>query len=154
MTAVGPRARLWIASAAVASGLVCLAVALLPVLERRVAPELGWARLAFRPACHQIPERCLDLGDGPLPVCARCFGLYVGGWLGLTAAAVAGRKVRPRLAWIVVAALPSALDFVLGFTPLPTLGDWPRFAVAIPPALLTGLLLANAVADLGSRRIA
>ena len=154
MRAVSPRARLWIAAAAVASGLVCLAVVLLPAIERRVAPELGWARLAFRPACHQIAERCLDLGDGPLPVCARCFGLYVGGWLGLAAAAVLGRTARPRLAWIVIAGLPSAADFVLGFTPLPTLAEWPRFAFAIPPALLAGLLLADAVADISSRRIA
>lgn len=32
------------------------------------------------PICHHIPERTMSAGSLPLPVCARCTGLY-GGWL-------------------------------------------------------------------------
>lgn len=48
--------------------------------------------------CHQKPERSFHREGAQLPVCARCFGLYAGGVLGV-------------LAWILVAGLtgrPSA----------------------------------------------
>lgn len=70
--------------------------------------------------CHQQAERSLRVSGSPLPVCARCFGLYagavVGGGLSL-AWLVAGRAQRRacraalpvvRLA-IVLSALPTAL---------------------------------------------
>jgi uncharacterized membrane protein len=147
---IGRSQRRWIGATAVAAGLVCLGVAALPTAERSLTPEVGWARLLFRPACHQIPDRCLDLGDGPLPVCARCFGLYVGGWLGLTTAFLLGRRFRPKIWWVALAALPSVVDFAIGFTGLPTLPSWPRFAVAVVPATMVGLLLADAIASVGA----
>jgi uncharacterized membrane protein len=33
---------------------------------------------AFRAVCHQIPDRCLWIASTPMPVCARCAGVYVG----------------------------------------------------------------------------
>jgi uncharacterized membrane protein len=32
--------------------------------------------------CHQLPERSFFLGGQPLPVCARCTGLYLSGAAG------------------------------------------------------------------------
>jgi uncharacterized membrane protein len=33
------------------------------------------------PVCHQIPARSLFLNELPLPVCARCFSIYAGGFI-------------------------------------------------------------------------
>lgn len=32
--------------------------------------------------CHQITSRSLSLADRPLPLCARCSGMYLGAWVG------------------------------------------------------------------------
>ncbi|MBN1407531.1 MAG: DUF2085 domain-containing protein [Calditrichaceae bacterium] len=32
------------------------------------------------PICHQLPERSLFINDLPMPVCARCFSIYLGGF--------------------------------------------------------------------------
>ena len=37
--------------------------------------------------CHQRPDRSFHPGGVQMPVCARCFGLYLGGGLGVLAAA-------------------------------------------------------------------
>jgi hypothetical protein len=70
--------------------------------------------------CHQQAERSLSMSGVPLPVCARCFGLYAGAALGAAGSLawlLAGRARRRacraalpvvRLA-IVVSALPTAV---------------------------------------------
>ena len=105
----------------------------------------GWLRLLYRPGCHQISDRCLDLGFGPLSVCARCMGLYVGGSLGLLWTTLLNRPSRPRPVWLAVVAGPTILDFAAGQLGLPDLGNWTRFAVALPLGLLAGLYLGDAL---------
>jgi len=105
----------------------------------------GWLRLLYRPGCHQIAGRCLDLGFGPLAVCARCMGLYVGGCLGLLWTTVWNRASRPRPRWLAVIAAPTILDFAAGQLGLPNLGNWTRFAVALPLGLFAGLYLGDAL---------
>jgi uncharacterized membrane protein len=73
--------------------------------------------------CHQLPERSFHLQGIQLPVCARCFGLYVGGALGSAAGAVAfGRLTIHRWRWplsqvnwmgTAVAAIPTLVTFTL-----------------------------------------
>ena len=46
--------------------------------------------------CHQHPARTVHLWGVPMPVCARCTGLYAGAALGITAAVVAARRRRWR----------------------------------------------------------
>jgi uncharacterized membrane protein len=41
--------------------------------------------------CHQRPERSFHVSGVQLPVCARCFGLYLAAALGAAAALAAGR---------------------------------------------------------------
>jgi uncharacterized membrane protein len=151
VTRAQSRARRWVAIAALAAAVFCAAVVVIPVAERAGVTAASWARMALRPACHQIPERCLDLGAGPLPVCARCAGLYAGGLLGLLFTAVSGVRVRPRLRWIAVVAVPSVLDFGLGLLALPSLDNWPRFTLASGAGLLLGLLLADAIWSIANR---
>jgi uncharacterized membrane protein len=131
-----------------AAGAFCALVVAVPLIEQRSATTGWWLRFAFRPTCHQIADRCLDLGSGPLPVCARCAGLYCGGVLGLAAILVAGRRFRPHMRTLAITAAPSVLDFTFGVAGLPSLSNWPRFALAIAPGVVLGLLLADALAGL------
>ncbi len=105
-------------------------------------------RLVYKPGCHQLPERCLDLGFGPMAVCARCMGLYIGGCLGLLWTTLRNRSSRPRPLWLAVVAAPTVLDFVAGQIGLPSLGNWPRFALAIPLGLLAGLYLGDGLLEI------
>ena len=42
----------------------------------------NWGHEIFSHICHQKGDRCLILGGTALPVCARCFGIYLGIFLG------------------------------------------------------------------------
>lgn len=107
-----------------------------------------WLRLLYKPGCHQIPERCLDLGFGPMAVCARCTGLYLGGCLGLVWTTLRNSSSRPRPLWLAVVALPTVLDFISGQLGLPSLANWPRFGLAVPLGLLAGLYLGDALLEI------
>ena len=54
----------------------------------------------FRLVCHQIPERSLWIAGTPMPVCARCTGLYFG-----ALAALLSRIPAPRPALLAAVAL-------------------------------------------------
>jgi len=118
---------------------------LAPWLAAHGSPTAPWLRLAYRSGCHQLGERCLDLGFGPLAVCARCSGLYLGGCLGLAWTALRNRSSRPRPLWLALAAAPTVLDFAAGQLGLPSLGNWPRLALAAPLGALAGLYLGDAL---------
>jgi uncharacterized membrane protein len=40
-------------------------------------------RLLFRMLCHGIERRCLTMFDVPMPICARCTGIYLGLFAGV-----------------------------------------------------------------------
>lgn len=42
--------------------------------------------------CHQIPARTFVIGGVPLPLCARCTGIYLGALLGIAGMAALGRQ--------------------------------------------------------------
>ena len=57
--------------------------------------------------CHQIPERSFHRGDAQYPVCARCLGLYIGGFAGVLGwVAFSGSGATPRARAIRVSASP------------------------------------------------
>jgi uncharacterized membrane protein len=72
----------------------------------------------FKPLCHQIAERSFQLDNFPLAVCARCLGLYVG-FAGGALLYPFVRSLRsaetPARLWLILAALPTGVDFALGF---------------------------------------
>jgi len=120
-----------------------------PWLAARGVAGAGWLRLAFAPLCHQLAERSLDLGSGPLAVCARCSGLYYGGVIGLFAGAVlAACGTRPRTAWLMWAAAPTLIDAVLPWLGIPNLPNVPRMLLAVPPGVMGGWFLAVGLTDL------
>jgi len=130
------------------AGLWTAGVVLAPWLSAHDSILGGWLRLLYRPGCHQIAGRCLDLGFGPTAVCARCAGLYLGGTLALLWTTVRNRPLRPRPIWLAVVAAPTVVDFVAGQIGLPSLGNWTRFAVALPLGLLAGLYLGDALIEI------
>jgi uncharacterized membrane protein len=73
---------------------------------------------AFSFVCHQIPERSFHLAGHQFAVCSRCTGLYTGFAVASLVYPLT-RSLRstdtpPRI-WLVLAALPLAIDFGLGY---------------------------------------
>jgi uncharacterized membrane protein len=90
----------------------------------------------FARVCHQIPERAFYLEGHPFAVCARCTGIYFGFAAGVLVFPLL-RSLRrgnaPARKWLLVAAVPTLLDFALGFFGLWENTHWSRS--------LTGALL-------------
>lgn len=94
--------------------------------------------------CHQKPERSFHLAGAPLPVCARCFGLYASGAAGAIAAWAAGRARRGtpgpgqgRLLF-AAAALPTALTVAVEWLGLAQPTNLGRMIAAWPLGLVAG----------------
>lgn len=103
-------------------------------------------RLAFRPLCHQDPERSFLVHGAPLAVCVRCTGFYGGlALVALLGAGVwqAGLRWRvPGAAFLLI--LPLAADGAGNFLQLwssgPTVRVLTGVAAALPLALaITGM---------------
>jgi uncharacterized membrane protein len=73
---------------------------------------------AFGFLCHQIPERSFHLEGHALGVCARCTGIY-GGFAASVLFYPVVRSLRradsPSRLWLLLACVPIAADFALGF---------------------------------------
>jgi len=122
--AEGPRRRAvlaWLAVSVVAVSGVGLIFAA-PLLA---SSGRGWAAMlvyrAFAGLCHQQAERSFSLDGHALAVCARCTGIYAG----FAACALLyplARGLRrtdaPARKWLLLALLPTVLDFVLNFAGL------------------------------------
>ncbi len=123
-----------------------------------VAALIGGVWLALTPAgvlgkadaigyavCHRITARSFHAHDRPLPLCARCTGIYLGVWAGL-GFFIARRRIRavrlPRpslLAAMLLLTLGYALDGLNSF-----LSAFERYTPPYPPhntlRLLTGAI--------------
>ena len=109
----------------------------------------------FSAACHQMPERSFYFLGFPLAVCARCAGLYAGAAAGLLAYPLLRRPLArtdaPQRGWLLLAALPTSLDFALG-----VLGLWEnthasRFSTALLLGAVSAFFIMPGLADLASR---
>ncbi|HKP38028.1 MAG TPA: DUF2085 domain-containing protein [Pyrinomonadaceae bacterium] len=72
----------------------------------------------FSYLCHQIPERSFHLGAHQFAVCSRCTGLYAGFalvTLGYPLLRSLKRTDTPRIIWLLLAVVPLAVDFALGY---------------------------------------
>ena len=97
---------------------LCLAALALIILGASIGATVAIAhgaspmlRLPFKLMCHGIPHRCLTLFGPPMPICARCVGIYAGFLAGLALFPVF-RRVRERAMQFVLAAaaIPMFLD--------------------------------------------
>ena len=117
------------------------------------APLLGGAggavRFAFSHVCHQIPERSLMLGGGPIALCHRCFGVLAGFAGGVAVAPLVlrlqalGRARAGR--WLALALVPGAVDWLLGATGVWANTPVSRLATGALFGLVAGLFLAEAL---------
>lgn len=153
-TVPAPGGRRLVRAAAIAAAAFVVGFLAVPRLEILGGPVGAALRAAYHPLCHQLPSRCLDLDGRPWAVCARCAGLYLGGAAALAIAAFSRRAARlaPRPAWLLVAALPTALDAALATLAGAGVPNLPRLILALPAGFVAGLFLAEGLADLGGRR--
>ena len=109
------------------------------------APVSGVVYLFGSLICHQRPERSFHIGLGQLPVCARCYGVYVGAAIGALAAIKGCTTVGSRL-WaldsgdlrrtlrlaIILAASPTAVTWLSELSGLWSPSNRARFIAALP----------------------
>lgn len=134
----------WTVAAAASAVLVALALA---------PPFLGgeagaFVRHAFAAVCHQLPERTPHLGGGPVALCHRCTGVVLGLAGGLLAAPALAARWRNALArsgqgrLLLAAAVPAAIDWLLGATGLWANTPASRVATGALFGLVAGVILA------------
>ena len=129
--------RIWLISAIVILAIVSLIV--IAPLTAETYPHLANSIYrGFAGICHQLPERSYFIFGHKLAVCARCTGLYAGFAFTLLLYPLL-RPIQtvdwPPPVWLVLSAVPMAIDFGLTF-----LGIWENTHTS---RLLTGLLLGS-----------
>ena len=98
--------------------------------------------------CHQRPERSFHLAGAQLPVCARCFGLYLSGAVGLV---VASRRrgsiaaATSRLV-LVVGALPIAVTVALEWLGLIHTTNIVRMLTGLPLGFAAAVVIVRSLA--------
>ena len=133
--------------------LACLAA--LPALFVGAATLCTWAvangaseqwRLLFRIMCHGIPRRCLELFGEPMPLCARCVGIYAGMLCGIIAFwAVPLLRERVMRAFAFACLTPLAIDGLTQLTGLRESTNPLRLATGAIAGLAFGLWILSAV---------
>ena len=113
-----PARAVWLSTAVLALTI------LLAIITAPLASAFGYTSFAssiykaFGFVCHQIPERSFHLAGNKFAVCSRCTGLYSGFAVAVLAYPLA-RSLRntatPSILWLILAALPLAVDFSLGY---------------------------------------
>jgi uncharacterized membrane protein len=103
--------------------------------------------------CHQDPERSFTFGGIPIPVCARCTGLYAGAVLGALAALHAvGRRRRPAMGFasvrlaLIACALPTALLWLAEWLIGVRVGNLARWTGALPLGAAVSWVIGLAIA--------
>jgi len=97
---------------------------LLAIITAPLASAFGYTSFAssiykaFGFVCHQISERSFHIEGNKFGVCSRCTGLYSGFAFAVLAYPLARslrNTVPPSIVWLILAALPLAIDFSLGY---------------------------------------
>jgi uncharacterized membrane protein len=136
-----------------AAALTTVAVVWLAVIAAAPAAakrgQMAWMAAAAVHAgslvCHQRPERTFHVDGVQMPVCARCFGIYLSAAAGLTIAWIGRRRWRTstvRLA-LGAAALPIAISVALEWAGLLATSNVARMWTGIPLGLVGGVVAAD-----------
>jgi uncharacterized membrane protein len=109
---------IWLFTSTVALAIIGLIVGA-PFALAHGHPELAATIYrVFSFVCHQIPARSFYLGAFQFAVCSRCTGLYAGFAVASLVYPLA-RSLKdtdtPSPFWLILAALPLAIDFGLGY---------------------------------------
>jgi uncharacterized membrane protein len=105
--------------------------------------------------CHQRPARSFHTAGVQWPVCGRCSGLYLAAPAGAIAAFLVGRRrtSRPSVAWLAVAAVPTATTFIIEKAGIAAVGNGMRFAAALPLGLALAWVLVRTASALSPHRV-
>ncbi|MGN6186809.1 MAG: DUF2085 domain-containing protein [Thermoanaerobaculia bacterium] len=107
--------------------------------------SMKW-RLAFRLMCHGMERRCLELFDVPMPICARCVGIYAGMLVGIAFFLVIPwlrERVMRRVA--IAAVAPLALDGLTQLAGLRESNNSLRVVTGVIAGLAFGLWVLSAI---------
>jgi len=139
-TALAAGAVLWVA-------LIVSAPLAIASTERAVSMGAAIVYGAGARVCHQRPERCFWTAGRPLPVCARCTGLYAGGAIGASAALLLGSALSGRRARVlaILAALPTLATWSLEAASLAHPSNIVRAIAALPLGLVAAWLVITAL---------
>jgi uncharacterized membrane protein len=107
--------------------------------------SMAWRSL-FRVFCHGIPSRCLMMWNVPMPICARCFAIYVGMFAGLFSFFVLP-WIQERVMRVVlyVAVTPLAIDGITQALRLRESTNGLRMATGIAAGLAFGWWVMSAL---------
>jgi uncharacterized membrane protein len=154
---MGGRARFFVAAGVVATALTWSVLLVATPAWRaadgvlqRVTASVVYA-VAGR-VCHQRPDRSFAVAGTPLPVCARCSGLYLSGALGSLLALLWALSTRGRSAddvgrWrlvFVASAVPTAVSLALEVSGLAQPSALVRAVCALPLGAVTGWVTVRA----------
>jgi uncharacterized membrane protein len=111
-----------------------------------------WSGVVYAAAskvCHQRPERSFHTAGVKWPVCGRCSGLYLAAPIGALVAGIAIRRRRsaPRqLAWLALAAVPTAITLAVEWLNLAPVSNVVRALAALPLGAMIAFVLVRAAA--------
>jgi uncharacterized membrane protein len=143
-----------IVRALVVAGVVWLAAILLAPLAIASSPGVvsfgaACTYAAGSRVCHQRPDRCFSIQGRPMPVCARCTGIYAGaavaGPLGLLLASGWSSR-RARLA-LALAALPTLIAWSIEYAGLAHPSNAMRAVFGLPLGFVVAWLVVGALAN-------
>lgn len=135
--------------------IVMAAVAAIPIVILSAATLCTWAiasgasmrwRALFRVMCHGIVTRCLTLFDVPMPICARCTGIYLGLLAGLVAFLAVPWVAEKTMRMVsIVAVMPLALDGLSQLAGLRESTNPLRIATGMAAGMAFGMWVLSAV---------
>ena len=141
------------------SGSIAL-MALLPLLAA-LPPyvSMEWRFLlmqAFAPVCHQVAERSFHVDGVAFAACHRCYGVYLGLFLGpvlyLGLRRWERRYMRHSRAFVALGLLPMAIDWSLYFVPILENTPVSRTLTGVVFGLTAAVLVTQALASRPMRR--
>ena len=137
-------------------------VAAIPTVILGAATLCSWAiaqgasmqwRMLFRLMCHGKIERCLEVFGAPMPICARCAGIYGGMLLGILAFwAIPLLRERVMRGVAIACVIPLALDGLTQLSGVRESTNELRIATGVVAGIAFGLWILSAVERGGERR--
>ena len=133
-----------------AGGLWVAAILLAPLAIASRQPVVSTGAVGVYAAgsriCHQRPDRCFWIHGRPMPVCARCTGLYVSAALAplalLWATGLSSRRARHLAA---IAALPTLVTWGTEIAGLAHFSNVVRFVAALPLGFVAAWLVIGSI---------
>lgn len=138
---------------ALAVALAFASVVWLGLLALGAAGHLELIHQAASSICHQSPERSFSWHGHQWPVCGRCLGLYAAAPAGAFVALLGPRSLttsRRNFLRLCIAALPTAVTFVLEHAAGLPLSNVHRFGAALPLGAMVAWLLVRTARDSGT----